>query len=85
MKKNVQISENNIEINNEKNDCYRNRFEKPIKLNFDNNQIKFRRFKNIQPKLNVEKKGGGKFLGLFKSKSKYIESESSFTIKNSKK
>ena len=85
MKKNVQISENNIEINNEKNYCYRNRFEKPIKLNFDNNQIKFRRFKNIQPKLNVEKKGGGKFLGLFKSKSKYIESESSFTIKNSKK
>ena len=57
--------------------------KKPIKLTFNNNQINFRRFNNIQPWLNIKKKNS-KILGFIKRKDTYIESELSFTIKKTK-
>ena len=70
---------NNLEKEKAKND------KKLIKLTFKNNKNNFRRFNNdnIQPLLN-EKIKSSKILGIFKRKDKYIESDLSFTIKNSK-
>ena len=86
MKENIPGNVDNIQINinNENNNYYRNRFEKPIEFNFDSNQIKIRRFNNIQPKLNILKKNN-KYFGIFKGKDKYKETDLSFTIKNKKK
>ena len=76
LKTNINMIFKNIEKELAKKD------KKPIKLIF-NNQNNFRKFTNIQPWLNIKVKGN-KLLGLFQTKDKYIESDLSFTIKNSK-
>ena len=76
LKTNLNMIFKNIEKEKAKKD------KKPIKLIFNNNQ-NFRRFKNIQPQLNIKVKGN-KILGFIQTKDKYIESDLSFTIKNSK-
>ena len=76
-KTNLKMIFKNLEKEKAKKD------KKLIKLSFNNNQNNFRRFNNIQPMLN-EKIKSSKILGLFKRKDKYIESDLSFTIKNSK-
>ena len=76
LKTNINMIFKNIEKELAKKD------KKPIKLIF-NNQSNFRKFTNIQPWLNIKVKGS-KLLGLFQTKDKYIESDLSFTIKNSK-
>lgn len=76
---NIKLSFNNI--NNENISI--KRYEKPVKFNFENNQISFRRFNNIQPLLNQKKKST-KILGIIKREDKYVDSDLSFTIKKTK-
>ena len=77
---NIKLSFNN-NINNENISI--KRYEKPVKFNFENNQISFRRFNNIQPLLNQKKKST-KILGIIKREDKYVDSDLSFTIKKTK-
>lgn len=75
---NWKIENNDINENN-----YKKKLDKPLKLNFSHNQINFRRFNNIQPFF-TPKKVGSKLLGIIKLKDKYVNSDLSFTIKNTK-
>ena len=77
---NIKLSFND-NANNE--NIYKKRYEKPIKFNFENNQINFRRFNNIQPLLNQKKKST-KIFGIIKREDKYVDSDLSFTIKKTK-